>query len=121
MGTQIEEENIGKEKLLVPITDVLSALAHPVRLRILFLLHRKGKYSKEGQCVCEISETLKLPQALVSQHLAILRRSWLVKTKRMGNKILYSLSDCRIHELLNIVQAIVSDRLKEILSSEGGE
>jgi ArsR family transcriptional regulator len=62
----------------VRIARVLSALADPTRLRILALL------SAGERCVCEIHQSLRLPQPTVSRHLALLRRAGLVATRKDG-------------------------------------
>lgn len=63
-----------------PTTDdlapLLRALADETRLRIFALL------TKEELCVCEIEDVLGLPQSLVSNHLAVLRRVGLVRWRR---------------------------------------
>lgn len=63
-----------------PATDemvpLLRALADETRLRIFALL------TKDELCVCEIEDVLGLPQSLVSNHLAVLRRAGLVKARR---------------------------------------
>ncbi len=63
-----------------PTTDdmapLLRALADETRLRIFALL------TKDELCVCEIEDVLGLPQSLVSNHLAVLRRAGLVKARR---------------------------------------
>ncbi|MBC7326968.1 winged helix-turn-helix transcriptional regulator [bacterium] len=97
------------------MADALSALAHPIRLKIIFLLLEKEA------CVCELAGNLNLPQSLVSQHLAILRGSGLVKTQRVGNRISYSIADERLKNLLEISYLIISQRLKEISTLIGGE
>lgn len=109
MDTQVKRRAFDKEKLFIPIADVLSALAHPIRLKILSLL------SEEEHCVCEIAEILKLPQPLISQHLAILRSNGLLRVQKKRNRKYYSLSDKRITKLLNILEEIVSQRFKEYL------
>jgi DNA-binding transcriptional ArsR family regulator len=63
-----------------PATDdmvpLLRALADETRLKIFALL------TKEELCVCEIEDVLGLPQSLVSNHLAVLRRMGLVRWRR---------------------------------------
>ena len=63
-----------------PATDemvpLLRALADETRLKIFALL------TKEELCVCEIEDVLGLPQSLVSNHLAVLRRVGLVRWRR---------------------------------------
>src|SRR4026209_507275 len=60
------------------LEDVFKALADKTRLRILGLL------GNNEVCVCHIHDTLALPQPTVSRHLAYLRRSGLVDTRRDG-------------------------------------
>jgi len=55
---------------------LLRALADETRLRIFALL------TKDELCVCEIEDVLGLPQSLVSNHLAVLRRAGLVQARR---------------------------------------
>ena len=73
-----------KEKIdYEEISEVLKAVAHPVRLQILAGL-------LEDECnVGKIQDTLGLPQSTVSQHLAILRRHKIVKARREGVKVCY--------------------------------
>ena len=58
------------------LADVFKALADETRLRIFRLL------SQQELCVCEIEDILDLPQSLVSNHLAVLRRNGLVESRR---------------------------------------
>jgi ArsR family transcriptional regulator len=68
------------------LEDVFKALADSTRLRILRLL------MAGDVCVCDIHETLKIPQAKASRHLAYLRRAGLVTTRRDGLWVHYSLA-----------------------------
>jgi DNA-binding transcriptional ArsR family regulator len=58
------------------LVDIFKALADETRLRIFRLL------SQQELCVCEIEDILDLPQSLVSNHLAVLRRNGLVESRR---------------------------------------
>ena len=58
------------------IVPLLRALADETRLKIFALL------TKDELCVCEIEDVLGLPQSLVSNHLAVLRRAGLVRWRR---------------------------------------
>lgn len=66
---------------------VLKAAADPVRVRILKLL--------EGQerCVCELIKVLGFSQSTVSGHLSLLKKAGLVKDRRDGRRVYYSLND----------------------------
>ena len=57
---------------------MFTAFADETRLRILHLLTR-GEL-----CVCDIHDTLRLPQSKVSRHLAYLRQSGLVEVRKAG-------------------------------------
>jgi DNA-binding transcriptional ArsR family regulator len=72
---------------LRPLVDTLKALAHPVRLRILALL-QGGEL-----CVCEVAEVLGLAPSTVSEHLTGLRRTGLVRERRVGRWVHVALSD----------------------------
>src|SRR6266542_3712718 len=65
-------------KQLLVMESLFKALADATRLRILGLL-LTGEV-----CVCDIHESLKIPQPKASRHLAYLRRSGLVETRRDG-------------------------------------
>lgn len=67
--------------------DLLRALAHPVRLRILALL------SDGERCVCKIYPALACERTVTSKHLAVLRRAGVVDCRREGLRIFYRL--CR--------------------------
>ena len=65
--------------------DLLKALAHPVRLRILVLL-------REGEmCVCQIKAVVELSNSSVSEHLAELRRVGLLEERKAGRWVYYML------------------------------
>ena len=69
-----------------PISSFFQALADGTRLRILGLL-LAGEV-----CVCDIHETLRIPQPKASRHLAYLRRAGLVEARREGLWMHYRLA-----------------------------
>ena len=71
---------------LTSLEELFKALGDRTRLRILALL------AAGEVCVCNIHESLNLPQPTVSRHLASLRRSGLVETRREGVWMHYRLS-----------------------------
>jgi ArsR family transcriptional regulator len=90
---------------LTHIEALFKALADVTRLRILALL-------VGGEiCVCQIHGALKVPQPTVSRHLAYLRRSGLVATRREGLWVHYrlaSLDDTVLRMLTDIVTHALS-------------
>ena len=63
----------------IPADTVFTALAHPLRLRALLLLHEEGELY-----VCELTHVLDVSQPMISRHLAQLRRNGLVNDCRQG-------------------------------------
>jgi DNA-binding transcriptional ArsR family regulator len=84
---------------------VFSALADPVRLKILDCL-RNGE-----RCVCEIIPYVGIPQPLVSRHLAILKRCGLVRDRREKNRRFYSVTNPAIFKVIDAVDADFMDAL----------
>ena len=84
------------------LAQTIKALSDPIRLRIVLLLQAEGEL-----CVCDLMAVLKLPQSTVSRHLAYLKRSCWVDTRREGVWMYYTLSreSCLIcRELLLILK-----------------
>ena len=69
------------------LAQTIKALSDPIRLRIVLLLQTEGEL-----CVCDLMAVLKLPQSTVSRHLAYLKRSCWVDTRREGVWMHYTLS-----------------------------
>lgn len=68
-------------------TEILRALAHPLRMKIISFIDKQNKIN-----VNKIYNTLKLEQSITSQHLRILRKAGLVETVRDGKFIFYSVN-----------------------------
>ena len=64
----------------------LKALGHPVRLGIALRLA-----DEPDTCACDFADVFHVSQPTVSQHLKVLREAGLVRTKRRGTQICYSL------------------------------
>ena len=64
---------------------IFKACSDATRLRVLFLL------AERELCVCELVEVLEMPQGKVSRHLALLKQAGLVRDRRDGTWIHYSL------------------------------
>jgi len=92
-------------KQLGEMESLFKALADATRLRILGLL-LAGEV-----CVCDIHESLKIPQSRASRHLAYLRRAGLVETRRDGLWIHY-----RMGKLADPVLAAIGDAVRHALT-----
>jgi ArsR family transcriptional regulator len=92
-------------KQLAEMESLFKALGDATRLRILGLL-LTGEV-----CVCDIHESLKIPQPKASRHLAYLRKSGLVETRREGLWIHY-----RLGRLADPVMAAIVDAVRHALT-----
>ena len=79
----------------------LRAINHPLRKEIIELVEEKKQVT-----VTEIYIKMRLEQSVASQHLAILRRAEVLKTKRDGKFIYYSVNAKRIDEITALVEKL---------------
>ena len=84
-------------------TQIMKALAHPVRQAILDLL-RDGEV-----CVCHLEAALNHRQAYISQQLSLLREAGLVEDRREGWRIYYRVTQPQIFEVMDIVSRITGN------------
>ena len=75
-------------------------MGNPIRLMILCVLV-EGEFS-----VGQLNDRIDLSQSTLSQHLAILRRSGAVQTRRDAQTIYYSLRDARVRALMECLYGI---------------
>jgi DNA-binding transcriptional ArsR family regulator len=85
-------------KILERAAKTLRVLAHPDRLRIVEEL-RPRKLS-----VGEITGALKLPQAIASKHLALLKNAGVVTSETDCNFRYYSLTNTKVLDILNCIK-----------------
>ena len=78
-------ERVGTDKLL-RVSEMLKVAAHPVRLAILDLLG-----GRKRMCVGDLAEVLDLEQAILSQHLTLMRDKGLLGVEREGRYSFYHL------------------------------
>ena len=79
------DERVGNEKL-VRASEMLRAAAHPQRLAILDLLG-----SKRRLCVNDLTDLLGVEQAIISQHLTLLRDKGVLEVEKEGKYSYYRL------------------------------
>ena len=99
MGTQDMNNlsaTIPLDEEVADIADFFKVFGDPTRLKILFLLEQ-GELS-----VNKIAETLHMHQSTISQQLKLLRASRLVRHRKEGRSIHYSLNDDHIARILSM-------------------
>jgi DNA-binding transcriptional ArsR family regulator len=83
---------------LVYASEMLKAMAHPLRIAILQELEKKEKMT-----VTEIFESLQIPQAVASHHLGILKSKGIVASKREGKNIYYFVRMQQLSQMLDCI------------------
>jgi DNA-binding transcriptional ArsR family regulator len=81
-------------EVIKELSQFYSVFSNPTRLQIMMLLMKKDR------CVGEIAQTLNLDQSTVSSHLKMLRHLKLVKTKRHGRFVRYSIQNRHVRNVL---------------------
>ncbi|WP_283612621.1 ArsR/SmtB family transcription factor [Mycolicibacterium poriferae] len=87
--------------------NLFKALAHPARIRILEILSSTGRPTPVSEILAETG----LEPTLLSQHLAVLKRHYVVSGERVGNAVFYELAHPKISELLLIARTFLTDTL----------
>ncbi|MBT2686917.1 winged helix-turn-helix transcriptional regulator [Bacillus sp. ISL-47] len=90
--------------------DFFKALAHPLRIRILELLAEGDK------SVNEIQSLVGSEGSAVSQQLTVLRTKNIVTGTKDGNRVIYSLRDPMIIDLLTVARQIFNNHLVDTIS-----
>jgi len=80
---------------------LFQVLGNPTRLRILRDL------ATGEQCVCNMFKRLQLPQNLVSHHLGILRERGIIRSRRSGKWVYYSLNESPLARISDAVTVIL--------------
>ncbi|QNO14635.1 helix-turn-helix transcriptional regulator [Alkalicella caledoniensis] len=101
-ATVIHQETVDKirdimlpdEKMSI-LADFFKVFGDATRIKILYAL------SNEEMCVCDISALLDMTQSAISHQLKVLRQGRLVKARKDGKVVYYSLNDDHISKVLN--------------------
>ena len=94
---------VPEKETLDAIAELFKGFADPTRVHILSLL------AQEELCVTDISEKVALSQSAISHPLRILKQMQLIKFRRDGKNILYSLADDHVKTILQMGLEHVSE------------
>lgn len=84
------------EEALYDVADLFKVFGDTTRIKILYTLF------KSEMCVCDIAEILEMTQSAISHQLKVLKQARLVKSRREGKQIIYSLDDTHIASIIQI-------------------
>ena len=82
------------EDELYDLAELFKVFGDSTRIRILFVLFEKDV------CVCDLAENLNMTQSAISHQLKILKQNKLVKGRREGKSVFYSLADDHVRTII---------------------
>lgn len=88
------QKQMPDEERLYDLAELFKVFGDSTRIKILHVL------SASEMCVCDIAQLLNMTQSAISHQLRILKQSRLVKFRREGKTIFYSLEDAHVHSIL---------------------
>ncbi|EKE03054.1 MAG: hypothetical protein ACD_20C00279G0003 [uncultured bacterium] len=81
------------------LAEIFKALAHPTRLQIV-----AGLLKKDECNVSKMTESLKIPQPTISQHISILKNCGIIEGYRKGNQICYRITNEQVRAIINSIK-----------------
>lgn len=84
------------DEMLYDLAELFKVFGDTTRIRILYTLF------KSELCVCDIAEILNMTQSAISHQLRVLKQAKLVKSRRDGKQIFYSLDDAHIVSIIKM-------------------
>lgn len=91
---KIVKETMPDETTLYDLAELFKVFGDSTRIRILFVLF------EAEVCVCDLAQALNMTQSAISHQLKILKQSKLVKSRRDGKSIFYSLADEHVRTII---------------------
>ena len=88
-------EHMPAEEALADMAELFKVFGDSTRIRILYCL-----FASE-MCVCDIATLLNMTQSAISHQLSVLKKSKLVKSRRDGKVVFYSLADSHVRTMLD--------------------
>ena len=91
----IVNEKLPPEDVLYDLAELFKVFGDSTRIRILFVLF------EAEVCVCDLAAALNMTQSAVSHQLRILKQNKLVRSRREGKSVFYSLADAHVRAIIN--------------------
>ncbi len=91
---KIVEETMPDEMELYNLAELFKVFGDSTRIRILFVLF------EAEVCVCDLAQALNMTQSAISHQLKILKQNKLVKSRREGKSVFYSLADGHVRTII---------------------
>ena len=88
-------EEMPEEETLYDLAELFKIFGDTTRIKILYVLF------ESDLCVCDIAASLNMGQSAISHQLRVLKQAQLVKSRRDGKQVIYSLADDHVRTIIN--------------------
>ena len=92
---QAVQKKMPEEDDLYDLAELFKVFGDSTRIRILYVLF------ESEMCVCDIAQLLNMTQSAISHQLRILKQTKLVKSRREGKAVFYSLADGHVRSIID--------------------
>lgn len=92
---QTVKNQLPDEEQLYDLAELYKVFGDSTRIKILYVLF------ESEMCVCDIAQLLNMSQSAISHQLRVLKQSRLVKFRREGKTVFYSLNDRHVEQIIN--------------------
>ncbi|MEE1356857.1 MAG: metalloregulator ArsR/SmtB family transcription factor [Clostridia bacterium] len=88
------KEQMPSEETLLDLSEFFRVFGDSTRIKILYVLF------ESEMCVCDIARLVSMTQSAISHQLKILRQMRLIKSRRQGKTVFYSLADEHVRSII---------------------
>ena len=89
------KDKLPAEETLYDLAELFKVFGDTTRIKIICALF------ESEMCVCDIAQLLNMSQSAISHQLRVLKQAQLVKYRREGKTVFYSLADAHVNTILN--------------------
>lgn len=100
----IVKKNMPEDEVLYDLAEIFKVFGDTTRIKILYSLF------KDEMCVCDIAALIGTTQSAISHQLRVLKQSRLVKYRKVGQIVYYSLDDEHVKSIFNAGLKHVEER-----------
>lgn len=99
------KQHMPEEEVIYDLAELYKVFGDSTRMKIIYVLF------EAEMCVCDIAQLLNMSQSAISHQLRVLKQSKLVKSRREGKVVFYSLADEHVKTIVNQgMEHILEDR-----------
>ena len=95
-SVEFAKSKMPNDEIFYKLADFYKLIGYTTRCKILFVI------DSHEMCVCDIANALSMTKSSISHQLSTLRRSGIVKCKKVGKEVYYTLDDDHVRKVFEI-------------------